>query len=242
MGVAKDGSTVGARDDGTIKRFVACTTDPIIIAGGANSLADGLLATAAVLRDPKGLAVAPDGTLYIADTVNTVVRRVDPNGIISTYAGITGRFYQDGDDAAPATEVAIGGVADIALDAAGNLFIADPHNGRIRKVDAATQTIHAFAGNGSNGFGGDGGAATAASLAGPVRAIVDPSGNVIIADAGNAALRKVTADGKISTILRGITVTDPNLGDGGAASDAYAGPAHIAIDPRNRDIYIADSR
>jgi sugar lactone lactonase YvrE len=298
MALANDGSIVVASDDGTIKRFVSGSTDPVIIAGGGDYLGDGLLATAAVLRDPKGLAVAPDGALYIADTVNAVVRRVDPSGIISTYAGITGRFYQDGDDSAPATEVAIGGVTDIALDAAGDLFIADPHNGRIRKVDAktqiittvagggnppggnneglpaksarfqgltgifadtannlyiadgdanriwkvdaATQTIHSFAGNGSNGFAGDGGAATAASLSAPVRAVVDPSGNVIIADAGNAALRKVTADGKISTILRGITVTDPNLGDGGPASDAYAVPAHITIDPRNGDIYIAD--
>src|SRR5258706_14065322 len=128
MGVAKDGSTVGARDDGTIKRFVACTTDPIIIAGGANSLADGLLATAAVLRDPKGLAVAPGGTLYIADAVNTVVRRVDPNGIISTYAGITGRFYQDGDDAGPQTEGAVGGVAELRPHARGKALPPDPAN------------------------------------------------------------------------------------------------------------------
>lgn len=298
MALAKDGSIVVASDDGTIKRFVAGSTDPIVIAGGGNYLGDGLLATAAVLRDPRGLAVAPDGTLYIADSGNTVVRRVDPNGIISTYAGIAGHYYQDGDDPAPATEVAIGGIADIALDAAGNLYIADPHNLRIRKVDAktqiittvagggdppggqneglpaksarfqgltgifvdtannlyiadgdanriwkvdaATQTIHAFAGNGSDGFGGDGGAATAASLSAPVRAVTDLSGNVIIADSGNAALRKVTPDGGISTILRGISVTDPNLGDGGQASDAYAGPAHIAIDARNGDIYIAD--
>jgi sugar lactone lactonase YvrE len=298
MALAKDGSIVVSDDDGTIKRFVPGSTDPIVIAGGGNYLGDGLLATAAVLRDPRGLAVAPDGTLYIADSVNTVVRRVNPNGIISTYAGITGRFYQDGDDPAPATEVAIGGIADIALDAAGNLYIADPHNLRIRKVDAktqiittvagggnppggineglpaksarfqgltgifvdpsnnlyiadsdanriwkvdaATQIIHAFAGNGSDGFGGDGGAATAASLSAPVRAVTDLSGNVIIADAGNAALRKVTPDGRISTILRGISVTDPNLGDGGQASDAYAEPAHVAIDSRNGDIYIAD--
>ncbi|HEX9457741.1 MAG TPA: hypothetical protein VGA84_01275, partial [Thermoanaerobaculia bacterium] len=298
MALANDDSIVVASDDGTIKRFVAGSTDPIIIAGGGNYIGDGLLATAAVLRDPRGLAVAPDGTLYIADAVNTVVRSVDPDGIISTYAGVTGRFYQDGGDGDPATEVAVGGVADVALDAAGNLYIADPHNGRIRKVDArthiittvagggnppggineglpaksarfqgltgifvdaannlyiadsdanriwkvdaATQTIHAFAGNGSSGFGGDGGAATAASLSAPVRAVTDLSGNVIIADAGNAALRKVTPDGRISTILRGISVTDPNLGDGGQASDAYAEPAHIAIDPRNGDIYIAD--
>jgi len=298
MALAKDDSIAVASDDGTIKRYVAGSTDPIIIAGGGNYLGDGLLATAAVLRNPTGLAVAADGTLYIADSVNTVVRRVDPSGVISTYAGITGHFYQDGDDPAPATEVAIGGVTDIALDGAGNLYIADPHNLRIRKVDAqthiittvagggdppgganeglparsarfqypagifvdasnnlyvadsdanriwkvdaATQTIHAFAGNGSNGFAGDGGLATAASLSAPVRATVDPSGNVIIADSGNSALRKVTADGKISTILRGISVTDPNLGDGGPASNAYAEPAHIAIDSRNGDIYIAD--
>ncbi|MEA2163084.1 MAG: trimeric autotransporter adhesin [Thermoanaerobaculia bacterium] len=297
MALAKDGSILVASDDGTIKRFVSGSTDPLVIAGGGSYLGDGLLATAAVLRGPRGLAVAADGTLYIADSVNTVVRRVDSNGVISTYAGITGHFYQDGGDGLPATEIAIGGVADVALDAAGNLYIADPHNNVIRKVDAtthlnttvagggdppggneglparsarlqgisgifvdpannlyiadananriwrvdaATQIIRTFAGNGSNGFGGDGGAATAASLSEPSRAVVDPSGNVIIADSGNAALRKVTPDGKISTILRGVSSNDPSFGDGGAAADAYAEPAHIAIDPRNGDIYIAD--
>lgn len=298
MALAKDGSISVASDDGTIKRFVSGSTDAFIIAGGGSYLGDGLLATAAVLRNPAGLAIAPDGTLFIADSVDTVVRRVAPNGIISTYAGITGQFYEDGGDGEPATNVAIGGVADVALDAAGNLYIADPHNGRIRKVDpnthiittvagggdppggnneglpaksallrypagifvdtannlyiadvdanriwkvdAATQIIHAFAGNGSDGFSGDGGAATAASLSGPLRAVVDPSGNVIIADAGNAALRKVTPDGKISTILRGLDSSDPTFGDGGPAANAFAQPGHITVDPRNGDIYIAD--
>lgn len=298
MALAKDGSISVASDDGTIKRFVSGSTDSFIIAGGGSYLGDGLLATAAVLRSPAGLAVAPDGTLFIADSVNAVVRRVAPNGIISTYAGITGQFYEDGGDGELATNVAVGGVTDVALDAAGNLYIADPHNGRIRKVDpnthiittvagggdppggnneglpaksallrypagifvdtannlyiadadanriwkvdAATQIIHAFAGNGSDGFSGDGGAATAASLSGPLRAVVDPSGNVIIADAGNAALRKVTPDGKISTILRGLNSNDPTFGDGGLAADAFAQPGHITVDPRNGDIYIAD--
>ena len=295
MALAKDGSIVVGSVDGTIKKFVAGSLDPAILAGGGTYLGDGLLATAAVLRNPTGLAVAADGSLYIADSVNTVVRRVDPSGIISTYAGVTGRFYQDGGDGEQATDVAVGGVADVALDAAGNLYIADPHNGRIRKVDAAThiittvagggdppggnneglpaksarinprgvfvdaagniyiadgdanriwrvdaatQTIRTIAGNGSSGFSGDGGAATAAALAGPTRAVVDPAGNVIIADSGNAALRKVTPDGKISTILRGIGAN--GLGDGGPAADAFAEPAHFAIDSRNGDIYIAD--
>ncbi len=298
MALAKDGSIVVADDEGTIKRFVSGSPDPIVIAGGGNYLGDGLLATAAVLRYPRGLAVAPDGTLYIADSFNTVVRRVDPNGVISTYAGVTGSYYQNEGDGQPATQVAIGAVADVALDTAGNLYLADPNNdliwrvdakthiinivagggdppggnneglhaksarlsspsgifvdtannlfiadagaNRIWKVDAATQIIHAFAGNGSDGFGGDGGPATAASLSAPARAVVDPSGNVIIADANNLALRKVTPDGKISTILRASTSTAPNLGDGGPASDAYAEPAHIAVDPRSGDIYIAD--
>jgi sugar lactone lactonase YvrE len=297
MAVAADGSIFAGSDDGTIKRYASGSLDPVIVAGGGNYLGDGLLATAAVLRDPTGLAVATDGTLYIADSVNTTVRRVDPSGIISTYAGVAGRFYEDGGDGKPATDVAIGGVADVALDAAGNLYIADPHNGRIRKVDknthlintvagggdppggnneglpaksarinpsgvfvdaagnlyiadsdanriwkvdATTQTIRTFAGNGSSGFSGDGGLATAASLAQPTRAIVDLAGNVIISDSGNLALRKVTQDGKISTILRGEGSTAPDLGDGGPAELAFAEPGHIALDPRNGDIYIAD--
>lgn len=295
MVVARNGDLFLGSDDGTIKRVLSGSVDPVVIAGGGSYLGDGLLATAAVLRSPTGLAVASDGTLYIADSVNTVVRRVDPNGVISTYAGITGRFYQDGDGGGPATSVAIGAVTDVALDAAGNLYTADPNNSRIWKidasthliqsvagggnpsggneglpaksaklgnprgifvdaagnlfiadsdasriwrVDAATQTIRTFAGNGSSGFSGDGGPATAASLSDPTRAVVDPAGNVLIADSGNQALRRVTPDGRISTILRGSTA--PNLGDGGPASDAFAEPAHFAIDPRNGDLYIAD--
>jgi sugar lactone lactonase YvrE len=298
MALGKDGSILVGSDDGTVKRIAPGSLEPTVIAGGGDYLGNGLLATAAVLRNPTGLAVAPDGTLFIADSVNTVVRRVDPDGIISTYAGVTGRFYGGDDDGKPATEVAVGGVADVALDAAGNLFIADPHNGKIWKVDpkthlittvagggsppngnneglpaksarlagpagifvdpagnlfiadreanriwrvdATTQTIRAFAGNGSSGFGGDGGAATEAALSGPTRAVVDRSGNVIIADSGNGALRKVTSDGKISTILRGQGSTAPDFGDGGPAADAFAEPAHLTVDPRNGDIYIAD--
>lgn len=299
LALAKNGDIfAGDGDEGTVVRFSAGSPDPVIVAGAGSYIGDGLLATAAVLRRPTGLAVAPDGTLFIADSVNTTVRRVDPNGIISTYAGVPGRFYGEGEDGKLATEAAIGGVTDIALDAAGNLYIADPHNQRIHKVDATThiittvagggnppggineglpaksarlvaptgvfadnsgnlyiadsdanriwkvdasaQTIRTFAGNGSSGFSGDGAAATAAALAQPTRAVVDPSGNVIISDTGNTALRKVTPDGKISTILRGEGSTAPDFGDGGPAASAYAEPAHFAIDPRNGDIYIAD--
>ena len=299
IAVAKNGDIiVGNADDGTVQRFTAGSPDPVVFAGGGNYIGDGLLATAAVLRNPSGLAIARDGTLYIADSVNTAVRRVDPSGIITTYAGVPGRFYGGDEDGKPATEVAVGAVDDVALDAAGNLYIADPNNGRIRKVDAkthfintvagggdppggneglpaksarivpsgvfvdaagnlyiadsdanriwkveaATQLIRTFAGNGSNGFSGDGGAATAAALSAPTRAVVDPAGNVIIADTGNTALRQVTPDGKISTILRGVssTTTAPDFGDGGPAASAYAVPAHFAIDSRTGDIYFAD--
>ena len=298
MVLAKDGSVFVSGDDNTIRKFPPGSPDNVIIAGNGNFIGDGVLATAAILRRPNGLAVAPDGTFYIADSLNNVVRRVDPSGVISTYAGVVGRYYGDNQDGLPATEAAIGAVTDVALDTAGNLYTADPNNGRIWKinpathvittvagggdppggineglpaksailrapfgifvdtannlfiadadanriwkVDAATGIIHNLAGNGSSGFSGDGAAATAAALNRPTRAVADPAGNVIISDTDNNALRKVTPDGKISTILRGTTATDPNLGDGGQAIDAYAEPKHIAVDARNGDIYIAD--
>ncbi len=297
LAVASDGSIFADTDEGTVLRFSGGSLDGVAVAGGGSYLGDGLLATAAVLRNPTGLAVTSNGTLYIADSVNTVVRRVDPSGVITTYAGITGQFYQDGGDGEPATKVAIGGVADVALDSAENLYIADPHNNRIKKVDAnthlittvagggdppggnneglpakqailqnirgvsvdragnlfiaaqdriwrvdaATQTIRSFAGTGSSGFSGDGGLATAAALSGPTRAVADPSGNVIIADSDNGKLRKVTPDGKISTIFKGGDASGPaDLGDGGNAVDAAGSPAHFAVDSRNGDIYFAD--
>src|SRR5262249_8874053 len=108
----------------------------------------------------------------------------------------------------------------VAIDGAGNLFIADVGNNRIRKVDAATGIITTVAGNGSRGFSGDGGPATSAGLYGPEGVAIDEAGNLFIADNGNDRIRKVSTDTGIITTVAGNGITDQNgfgtfSGDGG---------------------------
>src|SRR5439155_1308492 len=122
---------------------------------------DGGPATAAQLTAPVGVALDPAGNLYIADRDNQRIRKVTPGGTISTYAG-TGTWGFSG-DGGPATAAQLNTPAGVALDSAGNLYIADQANHRIRKVTPGG-TISTYAGSGTRGFSGDGGPATAAQL------------------------------------------------------------------------------
>lgn len=197
---------------------------------------DGAPALEAKLREPAGLAIAADGTLYIADSGNHRVRRVGTDGIITTYAG-NGRAGPLGDGGA-AVEAELNNPVALALDAAGNLFIADLGNNRIRKV--STQgTISTVAGSSSiYGYSGDGGPATAARLSLPSGVAVDAHANLYIADTGNDRIRRVDGRGVITTVAgnghRGFA------GDGGPATAAELnGPVGIALDARG-SLYIAD--
>src|SRR5262249_14418342 len=140
------------------------------------------------------------GNLYIADYDANRVRRVDArSGTITTVAG-TGRLGFSG-DRGPATAADLRTPNDVALDSAGNLYICDTYNDRIRKVNAATGIITTVAGNGSWGYSGDGGPATAAELGSPYGIAIDAADNLWIADSDNNAIRKVdAATGKITTV------------------------------------------
>jgi sugar lactone lactonase YvrE len=127
---------------------------------------DGGPATAATLESPSGLALDATGALYIADTGNDVVRRVRPDGVIETFAG--GGTAGEAGDSGPATSAQLGRPEGVALDAAGNLYIADTANHRIRRVDPSG-TITTFAGTGRRGLEGDGGPAIEAALSSPAR-------------------------------------------------------------------------
>ncbi|MBU6402916.1 MAG: serine/threonine protein kinase, partial [Verrucomicrobia bacterium] len=143
---------------------------------------DGGAATNASLRYPGGLATDPAGTLFIADAGNNLIRQVDTNGVITTVAG-NGLFGYFGDGGA-ATDANLANPIGVALDAAGDLFIADQFNGRIRAVDPEG-IISTVAGNGTPGFSGDGGGATDASLTSPSAVALDASGDLFVADTGN---------------------------------------------------------
>ncbi len=205
---------------------------------------DGGPATAAALASPSGIAVDAFGNLYIADTGSYRIRKVGADGIIRTVAG-TGSIGFSGDGGA-ATEAALSICSGLAVDADGNLYIADQGNARIRKVSTAG-IITTVAGNGTVGFSGDGGNAVAARL-GMLAVIidgltqasgiaVDAAGNLYIAEIFSNRIRKVDADGKISTIA-GTGVRDTS-GDGGPALlAALDQPMGVAVDAAG-NLYIA---
>ena len=151
---------------------------------------DGGPATSAALNGPWGVAVDSSGNLYIADQNNYRIRKVSTSGIITTVAGNGNGGYSG--DGGPATSAMVYNPQGVAVDAAGNLYICDVSNLRIRKV-STSGTITTVAGNGSGGYSGDGGAATSSSLSGPRGAAFDAAGNLFIADSGNNRIRKVTA-------------------------------------------------
>ena len=193
---------------------------------------DGGPATSAQLHYPEGLAVDRDGNLYIADNGNNRVRRVTPDGIITTIAG----GGQSG-DGGPAVNARVNPYS-LAVDNAGNLFVRDI--GRIRKV-TPTGIITTVAGTGIPGFSGDGGPATSARLAGGGIA-ADSAGNLFIADQGNHRLRKVSADGIITTVAgTGASYFGPPMGDGGLATSApLTTPEAVTIDAVG-NLYVAEN-
>ena len=151
------------------------------------------------------MAIGPDGNLYIADSSNGRVRKIDQKGIITTIAGKDGPKVSG--DGGPATQAVLGRPTGLAFDAAGNLFIATADsdsilNSSIRRVDARG-IITTVAGTGKDGFGGDGGPATAAELYYPWGMAFDQAGNLYVADAGNARVRRIDSKGIIQTVAGG---------------------------------------
>ncbi len=205
------------------------------IAGNNRSGAsgDGGPAVNAQLSE-NGLAMDAAGNIYVADPNNNRVRKISPNGIITTYAG-NGNCCFFGDGGA-ATNAGLNNPNGVALDSSGNLYIADSNNQRIRMVTPGG-IITTVAGNGTFGFSGDGGAAISAELANPRAVAVDPSGNLYIGDSNNARIRKV--GGGIITTIAG-TGTCCYSGDGGPATSAQIqNPQSLAFDSAG-NLYLAD--
>jgi hypothetical protein len=185
-------------------------------------------ATAAQLRQPEHVAVDPAGSLYFSDTGNHRVRRVNPDGTLTTVAG-TGKEGFSGDNG-PATAARLSTPTGLALDAAGNLYVAEYGNSRIRRV-SPDGTIITVAGGGKPADRvGDGGPATAASLAGPSGLTMDITGSLLIAER-IGRVRKVTPDGVITTVAGTSTGAGGSPGDGGPATAAQlARPYDVAVD------------
>ncbi len=195
-------------------------------------------AAAAELDSPQGIAVDATGNLYIADTHNHRIRKVNAStSIITTIAG-TGAQGFSGDNG-PAAAAELNLPTALAIDAQGNLYLADTRNHRIRKVNISTGIITTIAGTGTQGYSGDNGPATAAELDSPQGIAADAAGNLYLADTHNHSIRKIAASTGIISTIAG-TGAAGNSGDSGPATAATLRlPRGVAIDAAG-NLYLAD--
>jgi uncharacterized protein (TIGR03437 family) len=218
-------------------RMVAAGTGIISTIAGTGPTGysgDGGPATKATFTYPTGVAVDSSGNVYVADSDNCVIRKISPSGIISTVAG-NGPTFGYGGDNGPATKAQLGSIGGVAIDASGNLYIADTGNERIRYV-SASGIITTIAGTGAIGFSGDGSPATGATLDDPAAVAVDSSGAVYVADMANNRIRRFVSGGNIATFAG----TAVSAGDGGASTQARLdNPMSVAVDSSG-NLYIAD--
>jgi len=223
--------------DASNQRIRKVNTSGIIttFAGGGGSTADGIAATAEALNFPTGVAVDVSGNVYIADAGDNRIRKVNTSGIITTVAG-TGVASFSG-DGGPANVATLNSPYGVAVDAAGNVYIADQSNNRLRMVNTAG-IINTIAGDGSFTYSGDGGPATAAGIANLYRVGVDVYGNIIVPDYSASRIRAINTLGIINTIAG--TGTYSISGDGGPATAAtLEGPVAVGFGPAG-NLYYAD--
>jgi hypothetical protein len=188
-----------------VREVVKATGNIITVAGGGNSgLGDGGPATAAYVSEPESVALDAAGNLFIADG-NRIREVVKATGNIITVAGNGNWGF--GGNGGPATAARLWGPYGITVDAAGNIFIADTNDDRVREVVQATGNIVTVAGDGFSSYGGDGGPATAASLSLPSGVAVDALGNLYIADNENSRIREVSAGGAMVDVLQTTTMS-----------------------------------
>jgi len=209
----------------------------VTVAGGgavAPPYADNGPATSAKLYQPNAVAVDSAGSLYIADVGINYIRKVS-NGVITTVAGggVLAPVYADN---GPATSAQLSHPSGVAVDSAGNLYIADSYNQRIRKV--SNGVITTVAGIGTQGFSGDNGAAISAQLSNPSGVAVDAAGNLYIADGNNQRIRKVS-NGVITTFVGGGALAPSQADNGAAAMAQLYQPNGVAVDSAGT-LYIAD--
>ncbi|MCH7685783.1 MAG: hypothetical protein IH899_03725 [Planctomycetes bacterium] len=190
---------------------------------------DGGPAVKAGVGEPFGLVIGPDGALYVCETTNHVVRRVDlKTGRISTVAGSGKKGYAG--DGGPATTALLNQPYEVRFDAAGNMFFVEMRNHLVRRVDAKTGVISTVAGNGTRGFSGDGGPAITAQLSSPHSIALDNAGNVYICDIGNHRVRKVDSETGIITTFAGTGEKKPTPDGASLSGTPLNGPRALDFD------------
>lgn len=248
QGIAVDnhgGVVVSNTFDNVVASIVGSLTTTI--AGSYEAIGesgDGGPATSATLDSPAGLAVDRAGDVFIADTQDNVVREINPDGTLSRVAG----DGTPGDRGAggPALHAELDSPQAVAVDKQGDLFIADTYNNVVREVSSRGR-ISTYAGNGNAGYRGDGGPAARAELTSPTGLAVDSLGNLYISDAGNNVIRRVATSGTITTVAGDYAADQANGGVGGFSGDRgpatgaqLNSPQGVAVDQAG-DLYIADT-
>ncbi len=238
VAVGPDGDIyISHRSKNRIRRISADGTIITVAGTGtAGFSGDGGPAVAAELNFPAGLVLDEKGNLFIADRNNHRIRKVSPDGIITTIAG-NGEADMMGDEG-PALEASLNLPSDLALDDAGNLYISDRSNNRVRKVDADGR-ITTVAGLGPAEYGGDFGPAEDALLKYPFGICLDKKGNLYIADRGNNRIRKVTPSGGTITTVAGDGMHSFSGDYGPASRSSLAYPTDVVADGAG-NLYIAD--
>jgi uncharacterized protein (TIGR03437 family) len=208
-----------------------------VIAGtaGLGDPGEGVEATKAQLRDPRHMTIDRAGNIYFTEGLAHRVRKISPAGIITTVAG-TGQAGFSG-DGGPAARAQLNLPVGIAVDRAGNLFISEKENHRIRRI-TPSGIISTVAGTGQKAYSGDGGVAAQAALNAPAGLVFDQEGSLYVADEGNHRVRRISPAGIMTTVagtgLVGLS------GDGGPATQAtFASPTAVVVDARGT-LYIAD--
>ena len=200
---------------------------------GVQGSADGVGASEARFDQPHGIAVDAAGNVYVADTGNSTVRKIDINGVVSTLAGEAGK--PDSNDGGTGTPAHFFNPQDVAVDADGNVFVADTGNSTVRKIDS-TGVVSTYAGvPGDNGV--TDGASYEARFDNPV-ALVVKGGNVYVSDTGNSVVRKIDASGAVTTLVGKAGVF--GSADGSAAEARVNAPSGIAVDADGA-FYLADT-
>jgi DNA-binding beta-propeller fold protein YncE len=218
-------------DKGTLSTFAGT--------GKKGDGGDGGPASRAEFNGPHNLVIGPDGYIYVADTWNNRVRRIDPKtGVISAFAGTGEKGF--GGDGGSAAQARFGGVYCIAFDPKGeHMYLADLDNRRVRAIDMKAGTVRTVAGNGEKGVPEDGAEAVKVPLVDPRAVAADGAGNVYVLERSGNALRVVDARGKIRTVAG--TGKAGATGDGGDALKApLNGPKHLCVDT-DGNVIIADT-